>query len=157
MPIVPFDPTSRLIQVTVMVSDGLMTALTVLVDTGAGRTGFRRSTLIGLGIDVDASEQTIRLNTASESLIVPVVNLPLLRVFGVDFRDLPVLCLPLPPTVPADGVLGFDVLSRFRLFVNYKRGLLVADLSMASGIGQSFSIKWQKQCDETERWQFRSL
>ncbi|MEJ7613760.1 MAG: hypothetical protein DFNUSKGM_000990 [Candidatus Fervidibacter sacchari] len=127
MPIVPFDPTSRLIQVTVMVSDGLMTALTVLVDTGAGRTGFRRSTLIGLGIDVDASEQTIRLNTASESLIVPVVNLPLLRVFGVDFRDLPVLCLPLPPTVPADGVLGFDVLSRFRLFVNYKRGLLVAE------------------------------
>ncbi len=50
MPIVPFDPTSRLIQVTVMVSDGLMTALTVIVDTGAGRTGFRRSTLIGLGI-----------------------------------------------------------------------------------------------------------
>ena len=114
MPIVPFDPTSRLIQVTVMVSDSLTTALTVLVDTGAGRTGFRRSTLIGLGIDVDASEQTIRLNTASESLTVPVVNLP-------------VLCLPLPPTVPADGVLGFDVLSRFRLFVNYKRGLLVAE------------------------------
>jgi len=127
MPIVPFDPASRLIQVTVMVSDSLTTALTVLVDTGAGRTGFRRSTLIGLGIDVDASEQTIRLNTASESLTVPVVNLPILRVFGVDFLNMPVLCLPLPPTVPADGVLGFDVLSRFRLFVNYKRGLLVAE------------------------------
>jgi len=49
------------------------------LDTGAGQTGFRRSTLIGLGIDVDASEQTIRLNTASESLTVPVVNLPILR------------------------------------------------------------------------------
>ncbi len=144
MPIVPFDPTSRLIQVTVMVSDGLATALTVLVDTGAVRTGFRRSTLIGLGIDVDASEQTIRLNTASESLTVPVVNLPLLRVFGFDFRDLPVLCLPLPPTVPADGVLGFDVLSRFRLFVNYRCGLLVAEAFNGFLSGTKFLLQVAK-------------
>ena len=129
MPTIPFDASRRVILVGAIAFaiDGRPAELTVLVDTGAVRTGFRRSTLIGLGIDVDASEQTIRLNTASESLTVPVVNLPLLRVFEVDFRDLPVLCLPLPPTVPADGVLGFDVLSRFRLFVNYRRGLIVAE------------------------------
>jgi predicted aspartyl protease len=129
MPTIPFDASRRVILVRAMAHaiDGRPAELNVLVDTGAGRTGFRRSTLIGLGIDVDASEQTIRLNTASESLTVPVVNLPILRVFGVDFLNMPVLCLPLPPTVPADGVLGFDVLSRFRLFVNYKRGLLVAE------------------------------
>ncbi len=127
MPIVPFDPQRRVIQVTVEVSDTFRTMLTVLVDTGAGQTGFRRSTLVGLGIDVEGVAQMMRINTASGILDVPIVNLPRLSVFGTDFHNLPVLCLPLPPTVPADGVLGYDVLSRFRLFVNYRRGVLVAE------------------------------
>ena len=59
---------------TAFAVDGRPAELTVLVDTGAGRTGFR----------------------------------------------------PLQLS-PADGVLGFDVLSRFRLFVNHKRRLLVAE------------------------------
>ncbi len=127
MPIVPFDPQRRVIQVTVEVSDTFRTTLTVLVDTGAGQTGFRRSTLVGLGIDVEGVAQMMRINTASGILDVPIVNLPRLSVFGESFSNLPVLCLPLPPTVPADGVLGYDVLSRFRLFVNYRRGVLVAE------------------------------
>ena len=81
MPTIPVDVNRRviLVRVVALAIDGRPAELDVLVDTGAGRTGFRRSTLIGLGIDVYASEQTIRLNTASESLTVPVVNLPILR------------------------------------------------------------------------------
>jgi len=81
MPTIPVDVNRRviLVRAVALAIDGRPAELDVLVDTGAGRTGFRRSTLIGLGIDVDASEQTIRLNTASESLTVPVVNLPILR------------------------------------------------------------------------------
>ncbi len=129
MPTLSFDPMQRVIAVDAIsiTADGRPANLTVLVDTGAGQTGFRRSTLIGLGIDVDRATQIARINTASGSLSVPVVNLPHLSVFGTDFHNLPVLCLPLPPTVPADGVLGYDVLSRFRLFVNYRRGVLVAE------------------------------
>lgn len=87
MPTVSFDANHRiiLVEAIAIAADGRPAELTVLFDTGAGLTGFRRSTLIGLGIDVDASEQSARINTASGSLIVPVVNLPQLRVFGVDF------------------------------------------------------------------------
>lgn len=143
MPTLTFDPRRRVIVVSaVSISlDGRPAELTVLVDTGAGQTGFRRSTLIGLGIDVDSPIQTMRINTASESLNVPVVNLPHLSVFGSEFRNLPVLCLPLPPTVPADGVLGYDVLSRFRLFVNYRRGVLVAE--PFNGFWHGFRFMWQ--------------
>jgi len=141
MPIVPFDPQRRVIQVTVEVSDTFRTTLTVLVDTGAGQTGFRRSTLVGLGIDVEGVAQMMRINTASGILDVPIVNLPRLSVFGESFSNLPVLCLPLPPTVPADGVLGYDVLSRFRLFVNYRRGVLVAE--PFNGFSHGVRFLWQ--------------
>ena len=141
MPIVPFDPQRRVIQVTVEVSDTFRTTLTVLVDTGAGQTGFRRSTLVGLGIDVEGVAQMMRINTASGILDVPIVNLPRLSVFGESFSNLPVLCLPLPPTVPADGVLGYDVLSRFRLFVNYRRGVLVAE--PFNGLLHGVRFLWQ--------------
>ncbi len=52
MPTIPFDATRRVILVEAMAIavDGRPAELTVLIDTGAGRTGFRRSTLIGLGI-----------------------------------------------------------------------------------------------------------
>lgn len=143
MPMLNFDSTRRIIVIDAVATaaDGRPADLAVLVDTGAGQTGFRRSTLIGLGIDVDRATQTIKVITASESLDVPVVNLPHLRVFGADFRNLPVLCLPLPPTVPADGVLGYDVLSRFRLFVNYRRGVLVVE--PFNGFLQGFRFLWQ--------------
>jgi len=141
MPIVPFDPQRRVIQVTVEVSDTFRTTLTVLVDTGAGQTGFRRSTLVGLGIDVEGVAQMMRINTASGILDVPIVNLPRLSVFGESFSNLTVLCLPLPPTVPADGVLGYDVLSRFRLFVNYRRGVLVAE--PFNGFSHGVRFLWQ--------------
>jgi len=141
MPTIHFDPRVRLIQVSVFVADGFRSELTVLVDTGAAKTGFRRSTLIGLGIDVDAATGFLRVSTASGSLEVPIVNLPQLRVFGATFTNLPVLCLPLPPTVPADGVLGFDVLAKFRLFVNYRRGIVVAE--PFNGIWHGMRFVWQ--------------
>jgi predicted aspartyl protease len=115
--------------------------LTVLVDTGAVKTGFRRSTLIGLGIDVDAATEFLRVSTASGSLKVHIFNLPQLGVLGVTFTNLTVLCLPMPPTVSADGVLGFDVLSKFRLFVNYRRGIVVAE--PFNGIWHGMRFVWQ--------------
>lgn len=142
MPIVPFDVRRRLIvvQATALAIDGRPATLTVLVDTGAGQTGFRRSILRGLGIDVDRVTEFVQVNTASETVQVPRVTLPMLNAFGVTFTNLPVLCLPLPATVPADGVLGFDVLSRFRLFVNYRRGLLVAE--PFNGFWQGVRFLW---------------
>ncbi|MFA0755059.1 MAG: hypothetical protein YPKNTGVA_000557 [Candidatus Fervidibacter sp.] len=143
MPTIPFDARRRVIivEAVAFALDGRPADLTVLVDTGAVKTGFRRSTLIGLGIDVDAATEFLRVSTASGSLEVPIFNLPQLRVFGAIFTNLSVLCLPLPPTVPADGVLGFDVLSKFRLFVNYRRGIVVAE--PFNGIWHGMRFVWQ--------------
>ncbi len=146
MPTLIFDPRQRviLVEASATAIDGRPADLIVLVDTDAGQTGFRRSTLVGLGIDVDSAAQVMRINTASGSLDFPVVNLPNLSVFGESFSNLPVLCLPLPPTVPADGVLGYDVLSRFRLFVNYRRSTLVAELfnGLMHGIRFFWQVAW---------------
>lgn len=122
MPTIPFDVRRRVIIVgaVTFAFDGRPADLPVLVDTGVVKTGFRGSTLIGLGIEVDAATEFLRVSTASGSLEVPFVNLPQLRVFVATFTNLPVLCLPLPLMVPADGVWAFDVLSKFRLFVNYR-------------------------------------
>jgi hypothetical protein len=47
----------------------------------------------------------------------------------------------MPLTVPADGVLGFDVLSKFRLFVNYRRGIVMAE--PFNGIWHGMRFVWQ--------------
>lgn len=93
MPTLTFNPRQRviLVEALAIAVDGRPADLTVLIDTGAGQTGFRRSILIGLGIDVDSAAQTMQINTASGSLDVPVVNLPHLSIFGESFSNLPAL------------------------------------------------------------------
>jgi len=46
-----------------------------------------------------------------------------------------------PSTLTCHGVLGFDVLSRFRLFVNHKRRLLVAE--PFNGFWDKAKFLWQ--------------
>lgn len=128
MPIVPFDPQRRLIHVPVIVTvNGQRQGLTFIFDTGAARTGISQSVLTDLGINWRDAEHFVRVSTASDVISVPIVTIPLLEVFGVAFNNPSVLALPLPVGVSADGVLGFDLLSRFWLFINYRRGLLVAE------------------------------
>jgi hypothetical protein len=98
MPTISFDATRRaiLLGVTAFAVDGRPAELTVLVDTGAGRTGFRP------------------LNYH-----LPMVFWVLMFCQGSDFSSI--------------------------TSVDYS----LQSLSMAFGIRQSFSGKWQKQCDET--------
>lgn len=141
MPILPFDPQRRLIEIAAFASNGRRLALRMLIDTGASMTGLREAALLALGIDPQSAEQTLQLNTASGTVSVPVVIVPNLYVFGVSLADVPVLCLPLPAAVRADGVLGNDVLGRFWLFINHRRGLLVAE--RASNFWRRWRLWWQ--------------
>ena len=141
MPILPFDPQRRLIEITALASDGRRVALRMLMDTGASMTGLREAALLALGIDPQSAERTMQLNTASGRVNVPVVVIPNLHVFGISLRDVPVLCLPLPAAVRADGVLGNDVLGQFWLFINYRRGLLVAE--RVSNFWRRWQLWWQ--------------
>ncbi len=129
MPTVPFDPTRRLIRVPVAVTriDGRTFDLTFIFDPGAAQTGLSQSVLTDIGINWQDADRFVRVSTASDTVSVPIVTVPSLEVFGVPFANLSVLALPLPANVAADGVLGFDLLSRFWLFINYRRGLLVAE------------------------------
>jgi len=141
VPTIPFDPQRRLIQIAALASDGRRLVLQMLVDTGASMTGLRASALLALGIDPQTAERTLQLNTASGTMSVPVVIVPNLHVFGVSLVNVPVLCLPLPAAVGADGVLGNDVLSHFWLFVHFRRGLLVAE--QVSNFWRRWRFWWQ--------------
>ncbi len=88
MPTLAFDPRQRviLVEASATAVDGRPADLIVLAHTVAGQKGFRRSTLVGLGIDVDSAAQVVRINTASGSSDAPVVNLPNLSVFGESLK-----------------------------------------------------------------------
>ncbi len=141
MPILPFDPQRRLIEVRALAIAEREAVLTLLVDTGASMTGVREEVLVGLGIDPFAAPRLVRLHTASDAIGVPIVTLPRLEVFGVSFSQLSVACLRLPTGLPVDGVLGNDVLGRFWLFINHRRGLLVAE--RASNFWRRWRLWWQ--------------
>ncbi|MCS7264879.1 MAG: retroviral-like aspartic protease family protein [Armatimonadetes bacterium] len=142
MPTIPFDPRRRLIQVPVIVTvNGQRQGLTFILDTGAAQSGLSQSVLTDIGINWQSADRFARVSTASDNISVPIVTIPSLEVFGITFTNLSVLALPFPIGVTADGVLGFDLLSRFWLFINYRRGLLVAE--PMNRFFHRFALVWQ--------------
>lgn len=125
MPTFRFDPQQGLIEVFALAADGLIRPLRMALDTGASMTAISLAVAHELGFHPEASPEQADLATASGSVRVPVITLPRLRALTYERNQIPVICLPLPPASMVEGLLGSDFLSRFHIFINYRRGLLV--------------------------------
>jgi predicted aspartyl protease len=97
-----------------------------MVDTGCVYTSLTPHAVERLGLDRRQFTGRRRIFTAAgTSMIVPTGPLASLRLGAVEVRNLEVALLDLPAGVSLDGLLGVNVLERFRVTIEFRSATLV--------------------------------
>jgi len=120
-----FDPTATFIRIPVRIV-GLQGVewLGMALDTGSNRTVLSELAAIRLGYDL-LSTPTVRIVTASGIAEARLIFLRQIFALGVTVDEFPVLVMPLPAQLRADGLLGLDFLRLRNLFCNFEKGILL--------------------------------
>jgi aspartyl protease family protein len=96
-----------------------------LVDTGAAYTGLSKDLVGLLGINVDP-QRTAAIAPAHGRIIrVPLITVAELRVGGFGLANVAAVVLEFPHELKLDGVLGMNVLRRFRTTIEVDTQTLV--------------------------------
>lgn len=96
-----------------------------LVDTGSAYTGIAPSTAAYLGVTPQTSPGVRIAPAHGPTVAVPTARLQTFSVGGHRLDNLEVVILDLPAELQIDGLLGMDVLGRFRLTLEPDRAILV--------------------------------
>ena len=120
-----FDPTATFVRAPVRIV-GLngVEWLGMALDTGSDRTVLGELAAIRLGYDL-LSAPTVRIVTASGVAEARLIRVRQIFALGIAVDEFPVLVMPLPTQLRADGLLGLDFLRRRNLFCNFDKGILL--------------------------------
>ncbi|MEI7998951.1 MAG: retropepsin-like aspartic protease [Candidatus Omnitrophota bacterium] len=94
-------------------------SLKMIVDTGATYTMIPKFAAVIIGIDLQG--RNIKIATGTKVERATLVNIPLFRAFGVEFRNFPVLVHDLPPQIKADGLLGLNFLKKSKAIIDFSK------------------------------------
>ena len=98
----------------------------LLVDTGCTVTSLTREAVDRLGLDRSRfTGRRIVFTAAGTSMAVPTGRLDSLRLGAAHLRNVEVALVDLPASVNLDGLLGVNVLDRFRATFEFRRATLV--------------------------------
>jgi predicted aspartyl protease len=125
----PFNPSRPLIVVDaemVSADRSFRHNMTLALDTGASRTMISWPIASRLGYKPEFSPlvERTKIVTGSGIEYVPEITTTEICCLGKALRRLPVLVHDLPAEIRVDGLLGLDFLRRFRLTVDFKKGLI---------------------------------
>jgi len=74
------------------------------------------------GLDPAQAKTHVLITTAERTTRVPKIPVDALEALGLRRSQLPVLAVPLPPTIGVDGLLGLDFLRDNRLTIDFRKG-----------------------------------
>jgi len=97
----------------------------LLADTGAAQTILTPTVAAEIGLDLRAPLRHERMASVHRVVRVPVVRVQSLQVGAQRLTDVDVLVLAFPPELHVDGLLGVNVLGRFRATFAFDRATLV--------------------------------
>jgi predicted aspartyl protease len=97
-----------------------------LANSGAALTALTSEAVDRLLLDRSRFTGRRIVGTAGgTSIAVPTGRVDSLRLRGIELRDVEVAILDLPPGMNVDGLLGVNVLDRFRATFEFRRSTLV--------------------------------
>lgn len=120
---IPFLPGHSM--AVVEVRFGRQIAGHLLVDTGAARTVVVPRMARQLKLDLDAPVGRLQLHGVGGTQISPVCRLDRLAVGAIVLPHHEVIVAEVPPVLRVDGLLGMDVLRRFRVTFEFDTRTLV--------------------------------
>ena len=137
-----FDPTATFIRVPVRIV-GLQGVewLGMALDTGSNRTVLSELAAIRLGYDL-VSAPTVHIVTASGIAEARLIFARQIFALGMTVDEFPVLVMPLPTRLRADGLLGLDFLRCRKLFCNFEKGILLT-LPFSRNLMHRFALSAQ--------------
>ena len=96
-----------------------------LVDTGAAYTALSKDVVALLDIPVDPQQTVLIAPAQGRTFRAPVITIRELSVGGFRISKVAAVVLDFPQELKLDGVLGMNVLRRFRVTVETDTGTLV--------------------------------
>lgn len=95
----------------------------MLLDTGASYTMMHPDVLMRIGCEA-TSPRKQRITTASGIEVVSFVTIPEIRSLGQNVTNVEIAVHDLPPSLPAEGLLGLNFLRYFDVHLNFPQGTL---------------------------------
>jgi len=96
-----------------------------LIDTGAAYTALSKDVVALLGIPIDPQQTVVIAPAQGRTFSAPVITIRELNVGGFRIVKVAAVVLDFPQELKLDGVLGMNVLRRFRVTVEADTGTLV--------------------------------
>jgi predicted aspartyl protease len=98
----------------------------LLVDSGTAVTALTPDAITRLRLDPSRfTRRRVMFTAAATYVTVPTGRIDCLRLGAADLRNVEVANLDLPSRVNLDGLLGVNVLDRFRVTFEFRRATLV--------------------------------
>jgi aspartyl protease family protein len=98
--------------------DGILARPQLLVDTGASYPILPAEVINGLGYDLQAAQNKVRLTGVNGISIVPIVQVSWFNCLGQVIKNFPVLVHTIPTGIYADGLLGMDFLIQCKAVIS---------------------------------------
>lgn len=125
MPLFKFDPKhSVIICHAEIVGQKAELSLKMALDTGATYTMIPIEAAVGIGCNPLHAQRMIEITTGSSVEYVPVITVPKFRAFGIETRNMEVICHNLPPQSPVEGLLGLNFLKRAKLVIDFSKNII---------------------------------
>jgi len=96
-----------------------------IFDTGATYSMFPPAVIRAIGCYPTQIEKTVKIITSSSVEYVPMLTIPRLELFNRSLENIVVVSHLLPPSTPAQGLIGISTLNRFDYELNFSLSELV--------------------------------
>ncbi len=125
MPEFKFDPKqSVIICHSEIVGPKIELSLKMALDTGATYTMIPSEAAVAIGRDPLRSRRRIEITTGSSIEYVPVITVPIFRAFGIEIKNMEIICHNLPTQSPVEGLLGLNFLKRAKVIIDFSRNII---------------------------------
>ena len=95
------------------------------VDTGASITMIPSENALAIGIDPSISKRHIEIATANGTILTPIVTIPSFSCFGIEIKNMDVICHNLPTESAVGGLLGLNFLRSAKITIDFSRNMIV--------------------------------
>ena len=94
------------------------------VDTGASITMISIESALAIGLNPSRATRHIEITTTSGVVFTPIIRVPFFRCFGIEIKNMDVICHNLPPESCVEGLLGLNFLKEAKISIDFSKNVI---------------------------------
>lgn len=98
--------------------------LKMALDTGATYTMVPFEAAEAIGCSPSRSQRKIEITMGSGIEYVPIITVPKFRAFGIEIKNMEVICHNLPTPCPVEGLLGLNFFKEAKIIINFSKNTI---------------------------------